>query len=357
MATFDGSTPLDMASDDFREYECGPCAGGRRAREAKHYCVDCPDYLCDDCKDYHGNLAGTRNHTIVSSQRIPASASGTHSPGITCDCNKGQPVEFYCTDHRDVICSACKMFNHQKCKTTGIQEMCSGYKLSKLNSVLAEIKSLKFKYERLKEASKGSKKEVNKLKENCKKEINRFRKELDTIFDNLESNILTELDQWEQDRDRRVDQDVSTIAAALNLLLVDCKRLEDAKRDGKKQTMFIADVQVSKALRNYKRKLEDLEKEIEKPTLAFERNEILADLVAGIKTFGSLKTRHIVHRLGIKQPEKSLSTSSTKMLIDRKITARNVVNVRTDDDKYDPWISGCTVMPNGHVVLCDQSNT
>ena len=149
---------------------------------------------------------------------------------------------------------------------------------------------------------------------------------------------------------------MSTIAAALNVLLVDCKCLEDAKRDCKKQTMFIADVEVSKALQNYKRKLEDLEQEIERPILAFEKNEMLADLVAGIKTFGSLKTQHILHRQGIKLPEKSLSTSSTKVLIDRKITSRSVVNVRTDDDKYDPWISGCTVMPTGHVVLCDQSN-
>ena len=43
MATFDGSSSLDMACDEFREHECGPCAEGGRTREAIHYCIDCPD--------------------------------------------------------------------------------------------------------------------------------------------------------------------------------------------------------------------------------------------------------------------------------------------------------------------------
>ena len=231
-----------------------------------------------------------------------------------------------------------------------------GLQVFEANSVLAEIKSLKVKYERLKQESSDSKKEVNKLKEACKKDINRFRKELDTIVDNLESEILVKLDQWKQDKERRVDQNVSTIAAALNVLQVDCKRLEDAKRDGKKEAMFIADTQVSKGFQNYKRKLEDLVTDIETPTLAFERNEILADLVAGIKTLGSLRTQYKSHRQSLKQPEMPLSIKSTKMLIDIKIQPRIDLNIRADDNNNTPWISGCTVMPNVHVVLCDFYN-
>ena len=291
MANYDGSSSLDMACDEFREHECGPCSGARRTREAKHYRIDCPDYLCDDCKDYHCNLAVTRNHTIVSGSRIPVSVSKGPGLNITCACNKGQLIAFYCNDHLEIICGACKTFNHHKCKTPSIKEKSSSYTSSKLNSVLAEIKSLEVKYERLKQDSHGNKKVINQLKEACKKEITKYRKELDTIFDNLERNILTELDEWNQDKDRRVDQDMSTTAEALNVLKVDCKSLEDAKRDGKKEAMFIADVQVSRSIQGYTRKLDELQRALVKPTLAFERNEILADLAAGIETLGSLKSQ------------------------------------------------------------------
>ena len=354
MATYDGSKSLDKACDEFHEHECGPCSEAGRTTEAKHYCADCPDYLCDGCKDYHFKL--TRNHNIVSGISNPVADSGASGLSITCDCNKGQTVVYYCNDHQDIICIACKTFHHHKCNTSSMKEECSGYQSSKLNSVLAEIKSLTVKYERLKQEISDNKKEVNKLKEACKKAIKIYRKELDTIFDKLETNILTELDQWKQDKDRYVDQDLPTIATALNVLKVDCKRVEDAKRDGKKGAMFIADVQVSKALQAYRQNLEDIEKAIEKPTLAFERNDILADLAVGIDTLGSLKSQSKGHWRTLKSPENSYSTGSTKILIDRKIKSRSEVIVRTDEDKNNPHISGCTVLPNGHVVVCDQKN-
>ena len=48
--------------------------------------------------------------------------------------------------------------------------------------------------------------------------------------------------------------------------------------------------------------------------------------------------------------------NSTKILIDRKFKPRSEVNVRIEGDKESPYISGCTVMPSGHVVLCDRNN-
>ena len=32
------------------------------------------------------------------------------------------------------------------------------------------------------------------------------------------------------------------------------------------------------------------------------------------------------------------------------------VNAKLDDDKRDPWITGCAVMPNGNIVICDRNN-
>ena len=363
MAAFDGSSSLDKACDEFRGPECGPCSRRRRTRIADYFCQDCPEYLCNDCKDYHGDLAITRDHTIVSGSSIPAYVSGAPdsgsrapSLGIICDCNKGQLVEFYCNSHQDAICKACKTFHHQKCKTSSIQEKCSGYKPAKLKSVLTEIKSLATKFDRLKQESSGNKKEIDKLTEDCKNDIQVFRKEVKTIFDNLESNLLSDVNKWKQGENRRVDQDMSTIDTTENVLKVDSKRVEDAIKSGKKEVMFVADIQVSKALHTYKRKLKDLERDIEKPSLAFERNEILVDLVAGIDKLGSLVTKHKDRRQVLKQPAKSFSTASTTILKDRKIKSRSEVNVKTDDDQKEPWISGCTVMPKGHVVVCDQRN-
>ena len=242
MATFNGSSSLDKATDEFWGPECGPCSSRRKRRIADYFCQDCLEYLCSDCKDYHGDLAGNRDHTIVSGSSIPSSVSGapgsgsdTPCVGITCDCNNGQSFEFYCNSHQDAICKACKTFHHHKCKTSSIQKKCSRYKAAKLKSVLAEMKSLIVKYNRLKQESSVSKKEIDKLNENYKKDIKVFHKELNTIFDNRERNVLPGSDKWKLEENRRVDQDMSTIVAAENVLKVDCKRSEDAIKSDKKE--------------------------------------------------------------------------------------------------------------------------
>ena len=44
------------------------------------------------------------------------------------------------------------------------------------------------------------------------------------------------------------------------------------------------------------------------------------------------------------------------VLLGRKVQSRSQVNIKTGDDKKIPIITGCTVMANGDVVLCDISN-
>ena len=167
MASYDGSRSLEMGCDVFYDHECGPCSVGGTRREANHYCRECQDSLCDACKGYHGKLAVTRNHNIVSGSKVPASASTVPGLGITCGCNRNQSIEFYCEIHNDVFCNPCKNFHHQKCKISNIKQKSSGYKSSTLDSVLSKIQSLKNKYDRLRHESRWNDKEVKRLKEAC----------------------------------------------------------------------------------------------------------------------------------------------------------------------------------------------
>ena len=43
---------------------CESCIEDGVDKEAKHYCQDCKQKICESCKDYHRKLSVTRNHTI-----------------------------------------------------------------------------------------------------------------------------------------------------------------------------------------------------------------------------------------------------------------------------------------------------
>ena len=130
--------------------------------------------------------------------------------------------------------------------------------------------------------------------------------------------------------------------------------LEDAKRNKEKETMYIADVRVSRALQGYESRLDDLENDYAKPALAFGRNKILANLKNNVDALGYLNSDKRVIRVD----KASMKTDDKKamVLLGRNIQSTNKVNVRSRDDQYNPWITGCTLMPSGHVVLCDRNN-
>ena len=127
MASFNGSSSLSMACDEYREYECGPCLLGGRTREAKHYCIDCPDYLCDGCKDHHCTLAVTRDHTIMSGSRIPVSARGRPSLGIICSCNNSIAMTIKISSaalaKRSIITNAKPLASRKKVRATNHQSL------------------------------------------------------------------------------------------------------------------------------------------------------------------------------------------------------------------------------------------
>ena len=63
MASVDGSKSVLATSDEINC--CGSCRYRGTNKEAKSYCNECQEYLCDKCAESHTGLKMTRNHQLV----------------------------------------------------------------------------------------------------------------------------------------------------------------------------------------------------------------------------------------------------------------------------------------------------
>ena len=153
--------------------------------------------------------------------------------------------------------------------------------------------------------------------------------------------MLKELDHFETKEKVCIDQKMTTLSTALQILNADYDLLSDAKNDARTDVMLAADVQISKRFHECQRRLVELEKEAVKLSLSFERSKKLDDLLTDDDNLGSLKIT-----------EKAFNT----VLLGRQKELHREVNVRLAGDKNNPEITGCAVMPNGSVVICDHSN-
>ena len=349
MASVDGSKSWLGASDEIYDMVCGPCKTENVNKEAKHYCEQCQEHLCDACQGAHRTLKATKSHNILSGSHMPKASGVTPRPACTvyCSCNQNQEVAVYCEDHDDVICDLCATVKHRRCKTFSVQDKSRSYPTKKLDSIIDKTKTLRMKIEQLQQERNKDRTNITRMKDTCRKEITTFRKGLNDFLDHLERDIIQDLEKHEKKRKQLIDDQIKSLTKTLKMIEIDSKLLEEAKYDDKAETMFSSDIKISKNLSAYETVLNDLQNNFERSDLYFQRNSKLVEMQQTIDNLGSIKEKDFV----------SFKGTSTKVVLGMKVQSSSQPNVRLGDDNGKPCITGCCFMPGGDLVLCDCANS
>ena len=349
MASVNGSKSWLGASDEIYDMVCGPCKTENVNKEAKHYCEQCQEHLCDACQGAHRKLKATKNHDILSGSQMPKASGVTLQPAcsVFCSCNQNREVVVYCEDHDDVICDSCATVKHRRCKTFSVQDKSRSYATKKFDSIIDKSKTLRMKIGQLQQERSKDRTNLTRMKDTCRKEISNFRKELNDFLDHLERDIIQDFEKHEKKRKQLIDDQIKSLTTALQMIDLDYKLLEDAKYDNKAEIMFASDIKISKNLSEYEAVLDDLQNNFERSDLYFQRNSKLVELQQAIDSLGSIKEKDSVSYKG----------TCTKVVLGMNVQSSSQPNVRLDDDKTLPFMTGCCFMPSGDLVLCDFNNS
>ena len=273
MASVDGSKSIQADSDNLFDQVWGPCKTGGNEKEAKIYCSDCSEYLCDPCVNYHRTLALTKNHKVVPKNAY-LSVRLDPLPFIA-DVTRSKKSTSIVRNTMTLFVARAKVSN-----TTNVKHTLFTRKV--LSSSQQRWIQFYQQQSHWKINNTGwnseDKKELKESKEICQKEIKAFRKELDDFLDKLEQNMLAELDQIETKKRQRIDQHITTLPTVLQILDADYQLLHDARKDARSQVMFAAEVKASRGFHKCQNRLDDLEKEVVKLNLSFKRNKQFDDL-------------------------------------------------------------------------------
>ena len=109
------SESMQSASDEVIDIVCGPCMSVGDAKEAKKYCNDCIECLCDPCLNHHAKLSLTKNHKITSVQKLYSGAFQHREVNVRMTLDREDPFISGCavmTNGYVVICDT----NNKKIK-------------------------------------------------------------------------------------------------------------------------------------------------------------------------------------------------------------------------------------------------
>ena len=337
MASVDGT-------DEVLQHTCGPCKDDGETKEAKYLCDFCQVHLCFDCRSDHKTFKATKNHSIVSAPLTQGTGSiATKSIfTILCDCNQKRAVEVYCEKHADVICPSCKTIKHRNCKTCPITDKVDKHTQKQLKDLIDKAKSLKVEMESCNQDEEAMRKKLDDYKEECKKEITAFRRDINAILDKIEKEVIDKLDTQQL---QAIEKKIADMAASLLALNADLDIIDNANTTNKGEIMFSANVKVSKSISEYDDLIRDIRNDMLQPKLKFERNEKLTDILKSVEGLGR-----------IEPPGPGSAQQDQVVILDMKVKSTNAVNTKLPNDDISPYITGCTFLSNGCILLCDWRN-
>ena len=345
MLSVNGARSLLGASDEIYDNLCGPCNYEGSKVEAVKFCSACKERLCRKCTDSHKTFEASRNHKVLSMAQVPRQAVGASKSCIVL-CENCQNVEVadYCEQHNAVICQACRSVEHRNCNSESIIKIGQSYDKRKLDLVARKAKEIEDELDKFHLKTKTVLQKLSSLKDTCATEIKIFREEVINWLDKLEQTAMKELNDFASDEQQKLERHISASSTTKQMLETDSKLIKDAMKSSVTGEMFAVDVKATNRLKEYEQVLHDLYQEAKTPLMSFTRNKQLIDMLK-LDKLGNVT----LDQIQTYKPKR-------KLFKDMKVESSSQVDIKLPRDKDTPSITGCGVLPNEQIILCDYNN-
>ncbi|XP_045158510.2 E3 ubiquitin-protein ligase TRIM71-like [Mercenaria mercenaria] len=179
------------ASEDSVVMNCDPCQFEGIQKDARAFCQECNEYLCKQCLKSHRKFQVFRHHFILQGDSMPRTREET-KPKLAlklCDDHRMNEVQFYCSTHKSVLCTLCKMTRHSTCDCELIDDICEKDDQAKFHNVAKEIEVIKTEFEELKSVQIEAIDSTTANSKSQRSQLDSIRKEMNDYFDKLENEI------------------------------------------------------------------------------------------------------------------------------------------------------------------------
>ncbi|XP_045178016.2 uncharacterized protein LOC123538115 [Mercenaria mercenaria] len=188
MATFNPENVLTQTqdSDELQEMHCEQCEKHfNKNITAEGFCVDCMEYMCQTCLNYHRIYMS--QHALKDKDSMPQDFCFEK-----CTIHQNLLIKFYCSACKIFACSECKINSHINCEDVnhlptivyGIEQSDELQELTKnLDSISRELEDTKVKIE-------SNIKFVSVQEAKAKSTIKKRREEALSIFKEQQGSII-----------------------------------------------------------------------------------------------------------------------------------------------------------------------
>ena len=181
------------ASDEYIDPYCDPCFDAKGLNiKVYGYCQDCVQFLCSDCKIFHGKFNLARGHVIVRGPNMPQTQADKPPKFDNCDTHTTLLKNQFCSTHKRLICSSC-FSDHECCIVGHVKDVCKSMNTSEIDKLYDSVKSLRDQARAVTTSIETNMGEAKKQKKAILKEAqdlyDNFISKVNKLFQDMQSEI------------------------------------------------------------------------------------------------------------------------------------------------------------------------
>ena len=244
----------EVSSDSGESGKAIQCESGLDENPAVARCLSCSEYLCESCYGIHQRLKATRDHNMITLEKIKKSDKKLGVQSIQrkqyCEEHDDEVLKLFCKTCNKVICRDCALVKHREHDYAFIREVRPETR-NQLEVLLKEVQEKEHEFQ-------GHKKHIEELQRSNGDTLNSCLKDVNEMCDKL-------------------IEEIETRRAYLIAELHSKHEAEEEQNKGEMNSVDLSLVRLSDSIR-FTRKLLDDGNDVELMTVGIQAIEALAGL-------------------------------------------------------------------------------
>ncbi|XP_045196111.1 transcription intermediary factor 1-alpha-like [Mercenaria mercenaria] len=320
------------------------CLANNRTREAIKYCVECQGYCCKECTDIHNGLPGLKGHALLDKSNYKSSSLQAGLPAVPterCSIHQTKIVDMYCGNHDEVGCTTCMALNHRSCADVqSIPDIVdSKFQTTDVDKIHQTLQDIKMMIEKIIKSKQRLIEDLKKSKTEAVMAIKDFRKDMETILEQLEKESIKELEMKfiEEESKLLEEKKAETELDGLKQAVNDLK-----KSEGNKAQQFVSLKLSLKSIAETEDVSCSLQTSVD-ADISFSFDPAILEFLEQLKTFGSV------------QHDSATDLRSPKTTV-YSVTRIENLKIRVHNDTQTCCVYGSCLSEDGSLLLADNCN-
>ncbi|CAC5356917.1 unnamed protein product [Mytilus coruscus] len=336
---------------------CGPCRYDDVTKDAKRWCTNCEEGLCEDCEHAHKKSKISRDHQVISIEDYRKIENVSISQ--VCEHHE-ENLEMFCKTHDEVLCMVCVPSKHKAC--SDVISISVASKNSRQSTASSDLE----------EAIGGTMLNVKQCITNCETATNKIEKQelaIKTTILKTRTKINSHLDKMQENLLFELRATSLTCKSKYTKFLQKLKSKKEMLTKLREQTQhmkqFSSDIQVFLGTRQVNQQVisevESIKSEIG-ATKDYELKVAIHSLIEKLsketEEFGQMKVSDCNVKLDFKDPKIDQAQIGINIPTSRNISDVKLQLIKTFQIQRsaETRISGCVTLPNGHLLIANWTN-